>query len=379
VVGNLIGPYETFRWTAATGPVLLGRATVPLLGVGAGSPDVSADGTRVSATITTDDLAHATQGIWNVDTGWQTLMPPTPPDGGLLDNSYGSAWGLSGDGETIVGLYWRPGAHDGSAHPSAGTLAGGVHDLGTPGRSGRANAASYNSDVIGGWTERSDGTWEPTVWVRGTMTVLGDFDASGEVEAVNSVGDVVVGSSYQHPYVGATIWRFDGISWVRDYVGLLPDATPQGLAWFDGVSDDGGVVVGTTRPYFAPYYQGMLWMPDTGLLRADDWVAAFGATTAFPISQLTAVSTDGRTVVGITTNESPPGQHRGIVIRCVSDGDVNDDGAVDMQDVAMFQQVVTGAGAGALPPGTAALDMNCDLDIDAADLAAFADVLTGPA
>ena len=51
IVGNSLsdGAYETVRWTADTGPVWLGRATVPVLGVGAGLPGVSADGTRVSA------------------------------------------------------------------------------------------------------------------------------------------------------------------------------------------------------------------------------------------------------------------------------------------------------------------------------------------
>jgi uncharacterized membrane protein len=379
VVGNLIGPYETFRWTEASGPVLLGRATVPTLGVGGGSPDVSHDGTKVSAEITTDDLLHATQGIWDITLGWQTLMPPTPPDGGLMDNSYGSAWGLSGDGQTLVGMYFRPGAHDGTAHPSAGTVADGVHDLGTPVQSGRANAASYDGLTIGGWTARADGIWQPTVWARGTMTVLGDFDTTSTVEGMNSAGDIVVGRSEEYPWNGATIWRLDGTEWVRDYIGVLPDGIPfYSIGWFSGVSDDGGIAVGATRPYFAPYYQGMIWTPDTGLIRADDWVAAFGATTAFPISQLSAVSVDGRTVVGLATNEEPPGQHRGIIIRCVSDGDVNDDDAVDMQDVAAFQQFVTGAGAGALPPGGAMFDLNCDLDIDGADLAAFAACFGGP-
>ena len=55
VVGNIAGPYETFYWTAETGPLPLGRATVPVLGTGAGTPDVSADGTKVSATILSDD------------------------------------------------------------------------------------------------------------------------------------------------------------------------------------------------------------------------------------------------------------------------------------------------------------------------------------
>ena len=101
VVGNTQGDYETFRWTGETGVVRLGRATFPVLGTGAGAPAVSADGTRVSATILGADSTYSTQGRWTAAAEppppgtWQETMPPTLPDGGLLDLSYGSAWGIS--------------------------------------------------------------------------------------------------------------------------------------------------------------------------------------------------------------------------------------------------------------------------------------------
>ena len=49
--GNTGGTFETFRWTKPTGVVPLGRATVPVIGTGAGSPDISWDRTKISATI----------------------------------------------------------------------------------------------------------------------------------------------------------------------------------------------------------------------------------------------------------------------------------------------------------------------------------------
>lgn len=379
VVGNIQGPYETFYWTSETGALPLGRATVPVTGGGAGSPDVSADGTKVSATITTDDNLYETQGIWDINVGWQTLMPPTPPDGGVFDSALGDAWGLSGDGLTLVGLYWRPGATDGSAHPSAGTLLGGVQDLGTPGGSGRANAANYDGSVIGGWSAGTNGLWHPTVWVNGVRTVLEEIDVSNWVAGVNRDGTILVGRSYTHPNAGATIWRWNGATWDSDYIGGLPGMVAlNGLAWFSGVSANGGVVVGATRPAFSPAYWGMLWTPDAGLIDADDWVAALGATTQFPIIELTAVSDDGKTVVGITQNESFPFELAGVVLYCVSNGDANGDGDVDLHDYSLLQQRYTGAGAGALPPGGAPLDMNCDLDIDADDVTEFVGMVSGP-
>lgn len=379
VVGNIQGPYETFYWTTETGPLPLGRATVPVTGGGAGSPNVSADGTKISATIMTDDNMYETAGIWDVNIGWQTLMPPTPPDGGVVDSAIGDAWGLSGDGVTLVGLYWRPNATDGSAHPCAGTVADGVHDLGTPGGSGRANAANYDGSVIGGWSAGTNGIWQPTVWVDGERTVLEETDVSNFVSDVNRDGTIVVGRSYTHPNAAATIWRWNGSTWDREYIGGLPGMVAfNGLAWFDGVSADGGVIVGTTRPAFSPVYWGMIWMPDTGLIDADDWVAGMGATTPYPIAQMTAVTDDGKTVVAIMQNQSSPFQYTGVVIHCVSDGDADGDGDVDLHDAAMLQLHYTGAGAGAINSSGEALDSNCDLDIDPDDVAVFVENLTGP-
>ncbi len=379
VVGNINGSYETFYWTSETGPLPLGRATVPAIGVGAGTPDVSADGTKVSATILTDDGLYATQGIWDLNTGWQALMPPIPPDGGVGDQSLGSAWGLSGDGETLVGLYIRPTSTNGYAHPSAATVSGGVVDLGTPGNSGRANAVNYDGSVIGGWIERPDGQWEPTVWVNGVMEILGDFEVLSEVNGVNRDGTILVGESYTHPNAAATIWRWNGSAWDRDYIGGLPGMNAfTGLAWFSAISADGGLAVGGTRPAFAPVYWGMLWTPDTGLVDADDWVAALGATTQFPIVELSNVSDDGRTIIGITQNQVQPFQLGSIVMHCVSDGDADQDNDVDLHDYYLLQQQFTGAGAGALPSGGAPLDINCDLDIDSDDVQVFVDNLGGP-
>jgi hypothetical protein len=94
IVGNDVN-YETVRWTAATGVMNLGRGTQSL-GVGAGSPDCSDDGSVVSATIINDSGTLATQGRWTEEGGWVDVVSPLPVDGGVIDLSVGSAWGLSG-------------------------------------------------------------------------------------------------------------------------------------------------------------------------------------------------------------------------------------------------------------------------------------------
>jgi hypothetical protein len=103
VAGNTAGDYETFRWTEETGILPLGRASVPVLGRGAGIPDISSDGTRVSGTILGADSSYITQGLWTEGEGWIETMPPLPPDGGLIGEAYGSAWDLSEVGNAVVG------------------------------------------------------------------------------------------------------------------------------------------------------------------------------------------------------------------------------------------------------------------------------------
>ena len=141
---------------------------MPVLGTGAGAPDVSADGTRISATILGDDGTYATQGVWTLGSGWQECMPPIPPDGGLLDNAYGSAWGISDDGSALVGLYWRPGnAETGLAHASIWTENDGVVDLGSTIKNCRANDANLDGSVVVGWDEAPDGVLQSTCLIGG--------------------------------------------------------------------------------------------------------------------------------------------------------------------------------------------------------------------
>jgi hypothetical protein len=127
VAGNLAtGGFGAYRWTQATGVVPLGRQS---WGGGAGQTVMSADGTKIAATIGSLDSTYNTQGLWTLGSGWQELMPPMPPDGGQIDMSLGSIWGISGDGTTPVGLYWRSGQGN-RAHASKWTQATGVVDLG---------------------------------------------------------------------------------------------------------------------------------------------------------------------------------------------------------------------------------------------------------
>lgn len=305
VVGNSADfAFETMRWTQADGVTFLGRATVPTLGTGAGIPDVSFDGTRISATILSDDGTHQTQGVWTSGTGWQA-MSVYPSDAGVVDTSLGSAWGISGDGNHVAGLYWRMGQTDGLAHASIGTLAGGVQDLGSTGGSSRANAANFDGSVVVGWDEATDGHWRPTVWNNGVATILHDVGAFAEATAVNGAGDVIVGEAWntETGTSEAASWRWNGSSWDEQFLGVLPGTFPGfGRAIASGVSGDGSIIVGFNAYDFGPFSDstGFIWTQDTGMVSIEAFLALHGVDVDpnFDFGSITAISEDGRTLVG---------------------------------------------------------------------------------
>lgn len=301
IAGNTLGTYETCRWTRAGGLVPLGMSSVAVLGRGAGAPDISDDGARISATILGADSTYITQGLWTEGSGWQETMPPIPPDGGLLDESLGSAWGLSGDGTTVVGLYWRPGQTDGSAHASIWSEGGVVTDLGSNGGSSRANACNADGSVVVGWAERFDGTWQPTVWENGVLTTLTPTEGFCEAHAVLPDGSTIYGASYDlHSmrFYGAA-WDRVGSTWVERSIGALPGTSGQGYVAPNDVTPDGRVVVGYNA-YFFGSSTGFLWTEETGIVDIVDFVTERGGTwpSQFVVTSATAISDDGTIIVG---------------------------------------------------------------------------------
>ncbi len=303
-VGNLPVSFETFRWTQGTGVVALGRGTVGALNIGGGSPDVSRDGKSVSATILSDSGTYGTIGRWTTTGGWQQLIPPGPPDSVISDASNGSAWGMSGDGSTVVGLYQRTGP-GGSAHASRSTTAG-TTDLGSTGTS-RANAASYDGSVIGGWEQPSFSQRRPILWINGVKTPLATTTVVDcQVSAVNADGAIVAGSLYDPDIATRTaaLWTQTGGTYNYQNLGVLPGTVPNnGSATPDDISADGSIVVGFNRysNQFSNDGTGFYWSAATGMISADQLFANLGLTvpSGLQLLELTTVSPDGKTIGGI--------------------------------------------------------------------------------
>ncbi|MBL0921692.1 MAG: hypothetical protein IBJ10_06135 [Phycisphaerales bacterium] len=371
MVGNVQGDgsYETFRWTAESGIERLGRATVPAIGVGAGSPDVSYDGRRVSASILSMDNLM-TQGVWDVESGWTETMPPSPPTGIVSDQSYGSAWGLSGDGSTLTGFFWRstPG---GNAHPNTWSPTTGIVPLeSVPGVSARANAANYDGSVVVGW-EDNLGPWQPTVWRNGVKTRLVQSLARGEARAVNADGSIIVGAAYNPAFATthATIWRLEGDEYTTTYIGALVGTVPNsGSAWLESISDTGSIAVGFNQYTFSPggSTDGVIWTPENGLVKDVDFLAGLGlsVTPGADIRSFTAVSPNGAVIAGALL--LPDLYFQTFIIRLnPCPADLDGDGEVGFGDLNILLGNFNTVGAGL--PG----DLNGDGRVDFADLNAL--------
>ncbi len=311
IVGNDFN-FETVRWTAGTGVVNLGRGTQSL-GIGAGSPDCSDDGSAVSATIINAAGTLGTQGRWTEATGWIDLMPSALPDGGIIDQSTGSAWGISGDGEHVTGLYWRPGnggpGGDGLAHASfSGPTTGSVIDLGSSMADSRANHTNYDGSVVVGWdTAHSFGYWSPTVWENGTLTHLNTNEGWAMANYINAAGDIIGGDTYNETWQrsDATIWTRNGAGWTETLLGSLPGtAAPHGLATVNSMTPDGSIIVGFNKFSNTAAAAGWIWNADDGMVNIIDWITARGVVIPehMLIVDLTCISADGRTMAGIGIN-----------------------------------------------------------------------------
>jgi len=312
IAGNvtLDGSYETFRWTRATGVVRLGRSSVIAFGSGAGHPNISYDGTRVSATIADVTTTFVTGGVWDESTGWADCMPPLLPDSVNIDGAYCDGWGLSGDGQTLVGLYWcNSVSGGGSAHAytwNTTTGSAGLSASGTP--SSRANDANYDGTVVVGWQSNEFGAWQPTAWRSGVKHLLSDTDILCMAEACNADGSIVVGNTAIGPVVNesrvASFWTWNGTGYDETIIGNLP-GTPigsTGRAWANSIADDAMIIVGGNNFFDNGPFSvstGFIWTPRTGMFDVVDYLGDNGITLPadVQVSGLQSISADASTIL----------------------------------------------------------------------------------
>ncbi len=376
--GNVLWDYsyETFRWTSVGGVERLGRASVPVINQGAGTPDISFSGRQVSASILSTDV-QLTQGLWDAGTGWTETMPDSPPGGALVDSGYGSAWGLSGNGQTLTGFFWTPAYR---AQACAWSAQNGFLALEqVPGRSARANGVSYDGSVVGGWEENEWGSWMPRAWRNGVKFDLDERDGGvNMVEHVNGNGSILCGSSRNDDVAinVATLWRWNGTSYDIEQVGSLPDFSPnQSTCSLLSISDDGSIAVGV-HSYSWDYGVGIVWTPAGGLVLATDFFAENGVFLPETLAVLdcSAVSGDGSTI-SATCLDTEVFEYVTVlvVLRQPCPGDLNNDRQVDDADFVLFaSQYDTLDCADPAMPGYCRADLSNDGMVEDADFVLFA-------
>ena len=320
---------EYFYWTESTGLVLVG-GTAPGGGVG-GQAKISNDGGRMVGTALDPASGLYTMSVYEFETGvWTNL-------GGLgasSGNSTSSGWGISGDGQTAVGLGW---ISAGSAHAIRSVALEAPEDLGSTvkGRSSRANGCNEDGTVVVGWQDASSGFRQGAIWNDGVQTILTSTTGGvlGEAAGCSADGTFVVGSGTSSN--GFNAWRWSAET------GGVTIGSPPSSGWRGSsvaISADGGTVVGFYRPFPGPatFGRGFLWTEEGGQQDLTELAIAAGidipggTVLALPLG----ISADGSTIVGIARGGTTFGFRLRFGSGCPADLDGN--GEVGGSDLAVL-------------------------------------------
>ncbi len=241
---------------------------------------------------------------------WTTL-------GGLgfhIDNTVSGGFGISGDGNTVVGNAWADTAggfaytHAVAHYPTEGLI-----DLGSifaaSGRSTRANAVSYDGSVVVGWQD-FNGPWKSAVWrknpaggyfpnqyllIDSTGSSTDEFNQLGECSAVSADGEWIGGygdyANNNQPWI-----------WNRDLgvinLGSLPNT---GNGFVSGMTADASTVVGWfDGPFFGDPQTPFIWTRTGGIQELNEYIHTVlgDSTDTHQVYTAECISPDGHYIAG---------------------------------------------------------------------------------
>jgi probable HAF family extracellular repeat protein len=341
VSGSLNGvDFEAHPLDVAGPPFFSGLDALLGSGTNGRALGVSAYGTAICGTVRDQSTQVLTAFRWTAGEGRRDLgyLPP-----GLR---YSAAFGISDDGETVVGqglsplgfeaFHWTKatgmtalgdlpgGAHNAAAYAVSGNglvvvgcgasgngreafrwspLDGwtGLGDLAGGGFESAATGVSFDGAVVVGYGTREAGP-EAFVWSGGTGMVGLGFLPGGHVSgarAVSRIGQVVVGWSDSENGTLAFRWtQSEGMLALGD----LPGGDVYSTA--TGVSMDGSTVVGTSST--SEGMEAFIWEAESGMRRVQDVLMfEYGlALSGWRLTTVQAISADGRTLIGMGINPS---------------------------------------------------------------------------
>lgn len=281
-VGSLGGSHVL--WTVNSGTISLGEIQS---GQASGMTNVSSDGRYVSGTMTNPNTGVDEMARYDTTTQTWTYL------GTISAGSESSAWGMTSDGSTVVGLGLLE-SYLGNAVKWSQTT--GFVTIGSTvsGSSSRANAISDDGTIVAGWQDDDYGDRFGVYWKDGVQTYIKDNngDLVGEVANMTPDGKTMVGTNLERPY----IWNE-----TTGYTEFIHD-NPMYEGGASAISDDGKTVIGFFREWGtgALSGEGFIWNQEKGRINLNEYVTSLGLddlgmTFALPM----AISPNGKYIVGI--------------------------------------------------------------------------------
>jgi uncharacterized membrane protein len=288
---------QYFKWTATGGVVNIGGVSAATSLVG-GQAKISNDGTRLCGVYL--NPVSGKHELSRYDLGSSTWTP-LGGIGAACSAEISSGWAISGDGTSVVGLGWLgcASAHAAQWKDSTGITA----DLGSTvvNRSSRANGTNLNGGVVVGWQDQASGFRQGAVWVHGAQTLINDSVSGGpqsEAQDVSADGAWVVGSGSSSNSFQA--WRWSSATGGLSLGTLAGVANPRGAA--TAISADGRVIVGYVRPFSSPatFGEGFLWREDLGMVNLTTHLKSLGLDlpTGVVLALPLGISDDGNSICG---------------------------------------------------------------------------------
>lgn len=209
---------------------------------------------------------------------------------GLVWLDMGEAFAISGDGSTIVGV-------DLDGEGARWTSGGGTEGLGEP-PSAIPLDVSFDGSVAVGLI---DGLPEEVFRWTSEAGVVG-LDFAGSARSISADGSTIVGVSHPTDDINeAFLWT---IETGRIDLGFLPGPSARLSSNAADVSGDGAIVVGSSETgNFDP--EAIIWDESNGMRSLEVVLEGLGVDLGgWDLDFATAISADGKTIVGYGRNPS---------------------------------------------------------------------------
>lgn len=289
VSGSQFGGMESYVWSMFGGTLsFIGEAlgiTDDGLAVGSYNTGFEYEGQEVN-----------TAGFWDPKTGEWTFLGMNPLVPEFFGSFYNSAYGVTGDGSTAVGLQWFA---DWTVRAFKWTQEDGYEMIGPEVTyNTRANGISHNGSVIYGWAEPN---WirTPAIWHNDEMIFI-DNTQFGEAAGSSASGNYVTGNIGEYGF----IWS------PTEGTNLFENTLNLGVLSPIKVLDDGTVFGYTAEgfPPLPPSRRAFVRHPDGTMETFNEYVASRGWFDAsdWIFFSVNDVTPDGNKFIGAA--ELPGGE-----------------------------------------------------------------------